>query len=216
MSELNPAPFIPVAQVPKPQVQNDIVETIQESAPRPSKRSRKSEIIMSNTDDTFEVNHTIKKAARRSEPGSRKVNRRASGQGLGANADVIPLTPEEDLKYCRHMINRMVTGPGFWTRLVGPFKNPVDPIADKAPNYFDVVKRPMDLRTVQSKMNKGDYSTAAEFEADIRLIFQNCYEYWTQDDQVFKSCIDLENYFNSQWNARHKWVAPPIKAEAIE
>ena len=49
---------------------------------------------------------------------------------------------EKDLAYCRHLITRMLSGPGFWTRLVGPFTNPVDPSIDNVPNYCDVVKKP--------------------------------------------------------------------------
>jgi hypothetical protein len=164
-------------------------------------------------DDVYEVKPIIKKA-RKSEPTARKINRRASGPNT-APENIVPLTPEEDLNYCRGMISRMLSGPGYWTRLVGPFRNPVDPVSDNVPNYFDVVKRPMDLRTIKGKMDRNEYTTAAEFEADIRLICQNCYEYWTENDKPFKDCLDFEDYFNKQWNARHKW-APTIKTEIID
>lgn len=82
----------------------------------------------------------------------------------------------------------MIRGPGFWARLVGPFKQPVDLVVDNVPNYFDVVKHPMDLSTIRAKMANGAYTTASEFEADVRLIFQNCYEYWTQDYPIWKNC----------------------------
>jgi hypothetical protein len=178
------------------------------------KRIRKSEVGFSNAaDDVYEVKPIVKKA-RKSEPTGRKVNRRASGPNTGPE-NTVPLTPEEDLNYCRGMISRMLSGPGYWTRLVGPFRNPVDPVSDNVPNYFDVVKRPMDLRTIKGKMDRGEYTTAAEFESDIRLICQNCYEYWTENDKPFKDCLDFEDYFNKQWNARHKW-APTIKAEIID
>jgi hypothetical protein len=190
--------------------------------PRPAaKRSRKSEVAApaaaaSFADELVEIKPPPpKKAVRKSEPNRRASNnRRASAQV--ASGEVVPLSPEKEMEFCRDLIVRMFKGPGFWTRLVGPFKNPVDPTVDNVPNYFDVVKRPMDLRTIQGKMNRNEYNTAAEFEADIRQIFQNCYEYWTQDDPIFKNCVDFENYFNTQWGARHKWNTPTIKTEIID
>jgi len=218
MSELPAAPAYSV-QAPKRQIQFQAGE-IDNEQPRPApKRSRKSEVGSSAAplgfgDEPFEIKPVIKKAARKSEPNRRvNNNRRASGQ---VAAEIQPLSSEKEMDFCRDLIQRMFKGPGFWTRLVGPFKKPVDPTTDNVPNYFDVVKRPMDLQTIQGKMNRGEYVTAAEFEADIRLIFQNCYEYWTQDDAIFKNCTDFENYFNTQWAARHKWSFPVIKTEVID
>jgi len=184
--------------------------------PRPYKRARKSDSGLTNgaPDEEFEVKPVVKKAARRSEPG-RRINRRASAQGPGPK-DPSEMDPELDMTYCRELIGRMLSGPGFWTRLVGPFKDPVDPVAHNCPRYFDVVKHPMCLRQVKDKMDRNEYANSAEFEADIRLIFQNCFEYWTPEDQVFKDCLAFEKYFNEKWSMRHKWSPPTIKTEVID
>lgn len=39
-----------------------------------------------------------------------------------------------------------------------PFRVPVDPILHKVPNYFEIVKSPMDLRTMEKKLKNGEYS----------------------------------------------------------
>ena len=190
-------------------VESDVIEQ-----PRPAnKRPRKSEVGVDNVagDEPYEVKPTTKKIARRSDAG-RRNSRRISTQ--------VPVTivesADKDLGFCRDLITRMLSGPGFWTRLVGPFTNPVDPQIDNIPNYFDVVKRPMCLRVVKAKLDNGEYASGSEFEADIRLIFQNCYEYWTQDDPIFKKCEEFENYFSEQWAKKHKWPGPQIKAEVID
>ncbi len=186
--------------------------------PRPSiKRSRKSDVgptingIIAAGDEPYEVKPP--KKPRRSEPAIRKPPRKST---LGSNGEPITLSPDYEMAFCRDLINRMLSGPGFWTRLVGPFKNPVDPALDNVPNYLTVGKRPMDLRTIHGKMARGEYGDAKQFEADVRLIFQNCYEYWTENDAIFKQCGDFEKYFNEKWNARHKWQAPSIKSEVVE
>ncbi|KUJ10383.1 Bromodomain-containing protein [Mollisia scopiformis] len=179
--------------------------------PRPStKRSRKTDVgPHPGPDDAFDIK-PIKKQARRSEPARRNTNNSRS-----AAVEPAPLTPEKELAFCRDLITRMVSGPGFWTRLVAHFKHPVDPVASNMPNYFAVVKRPMSLMVIKGKMDRNEYATSAEFLADIHQIFQNCYEYWTNEDQVFKDCERLQKYFNEQWDDRHKWVSK-IKAEVID
>jgi len=165
-------------------------------------------------DDTFELKPSIKKIPRKSEP-----IRRPSGnipRRPNATPDV-PITPEADLASCRLLINRMLTAPSYWTRYVKSFREPVDPSKDHVPNYFDVVKRPMDLKTIQAKMDRNEYKTADEFEKDVRQIFQNAYEYWQREDEVFKECERFEAFFNNQWVARHgKGGASRVKAEILE
>lgn len=62
-----------------------------------------------------------------------------------------------------------------------PFIDPVDPIALGIPDYFDVVKHPMDLSTVMKGLRDNSrspqqhmYRGFNEFAADVRLIFDNC------------------------------------------
>ncbi len=45
----------------------------------------------------------------------------------------------------------------------------------EAPDYYEVIKKPMDLRIVQKKI--GKYNTFEEFKADLDLIWNNCLEY---------------------------------------
>jgi hypothetical protein len=169
-------------------------------------------------DDAFEIKPSIKKPARKSEP-IRRVSTSTStaARRQTGNPGDFNITPEADLAACRLLINRMLTAPSYWTRYVKSFREPVDPTRDHVPNYFDVVKRPMDLKTIQGKMDRGEYAIAAEFERDVRQIFQNAYEYWQRDDEVFKECERFEAFFNSQWAQRHgKGSSSRIKAEIME
>ena len=184
------------------------------------KRSRKSAVdLVTPPDDVFEVKLNLKKPARKSEHNWRG-KRRASAPTPAAS-DIDPnFTLENEMDYCRELIKRMNSGPGYWARYVANFKKPVDPVLDNAPNYFDVVKKPMCLSMMKSKMDNGEYLTGAEFEADIRLIFQNCYEYWTPTDQIWKECELFEDFFNTQWSQRSRYAAgkrhiSSVKTEAI-
>jgi len=216
----NPAnpPLVPRSPAKRPLFQNP--EEVEVEQPRPSnKRARKSAIDLVNSapDEAFEVKPSVKKPIRKSEP-SRRTSHRVSAPATTVDNDPT-FTPEKEMEYCRDLIKRMVSGPGYWTRYVPNFKKPVDPEIDNAPNYFDVVKKPMCLNIMKAKMDNGEYATAAEFEADIRLIFQNCYEYWTPADPIWKECETFENFFNNQWAQRHKYTghgSKKVKAEVID
>jgi hypothetical protein len=41
------------------------------------------------------------------------------------------------------------------------------------PQYYTIIKQPMDLQTVQNRIDKGSYSTIEAFMMDLRLIWHN-------------------------------------------
>ncbi|KND04068.1 uncharacterized protein SPPG_01510 [Spizellomyces punctatus DAOM BR117] len=51
-----------------------------------------------------------------------------------------------------------------------PFTEPVSGV----PDYYDIIKHPMDLRTMGEHLEDGKYQSIAEFEAEFALIVQNC------------------------------------------
>lgn len=96
---------------------------------------------------------------------------------------------------------------GFWTRLVGPFRDPVEPVEDGVPDYFDKVKRPMDLSTIKAKMDRKDYSNDEEFAADVRQIFENCFKYWKKGDPMWNAGEKLQKTFEDKFSHMNKWIA---------
>uniref|UniRef100_A0A060T7R8 SAGA complex subunit Spt7 n=1 Tax=Blastobotrys adeninivorans TaxID=409370 RepID=A0A060T7R8_BLAAD len=46
-----------------------------------------------------------------------------------------------------------------------------------APNYFNVIKNPMDLNTVMKKLKSFQYKSKKEFVSDLMLIWRNCLTY---------------------------------------
>ncbi|KAH8749546.1 Bromodomain-containing protein, partial [Diaporthe sp. PMI_573] len=59
-----------------------------------------------------------------------------------------------------------------------PFKEPVDPIIDNVPDYFEKVTKAMDLHTImKTKMDQELYTNDEEFLADMNQIFANCKTY---------------------------------------
>ena len=56
-----------------------------------------------------------------------------------------------------------------------PFYQPVDVKALNLHDYHEVIKKPMDLSTIQKNFDNNIYKTKDEFAADVRLIFENCF-----------------------------------------
>lgn len=46
-----------------------------------------------------------------------------------------------------------------------------------APNYFNIIKRPMDLNTVMKKLKGFQYKSKSDFVEDLMLIWNNCLKY---------------------------------------
>ncbi|GES87594.1 bromodomain-containing protein [Rhizophagus clarus] len=64
------------------------------------------------------------------------------------------------------------------------------------------IKYPMDLLTINSKLENNQYTLLEEFEDDIRLIFCNCYTYNDVESKVYYLGKELEAVFNKKWNEK--------------
>lgn len=66
-------------------------------------------------------------------------------------------------------------------------------------DYFDIIKKPMDLGTVKEKMDSRAYESAAEFAVDIRRIFSNCYKYNPPEHDVVAMARKLQDVFEMRY-----------------
>ncbi|MCJ1271996.1 hypothetical protein MMC22_011902 [Lobaria immixta] len=109
-----------------------------------------------------------------------------------------------ELKFCQHVMNEL-SKPKY-QHVAFPFQSPVDPVALNIPHYHKLIKNPMDLGTVGSKLSHGQYENAKEFEADVRLIFQNCYKFNPPTDPVHGMGKQLEAIFDDKWAEKARWI----------
>merc|ERR1719333_1561026 len=77
-----------------------------------------------------------------------------------------------------------------------PFKQPVDPKVN--PNYYNIVKEPMDLQTIEGKVNYNEYGCLADFIGDVTRIFENCRYFNQEGSTVAKSAQSLEQFLAKQ------------------
>mmetsp|Transcript_17915 Transcript_17915/g.20693 ORF Transcript_17915/g.20693 Transcript_17915/m.20693 type:complete len:1767 (+) Transcript_17915:908-6208(+) len=80
------------------------------------------------------------------------------------------------------------------------FAKPVDPVQFNIPDYFDVIKHPMDLGTVQKKLDKGEYRTLQDFASDVRLTFNNAILYNPDTSDVNMTSKRYAQLFEKDYN----------------
>ena len=76
------------------------------------------------------------------------------------------------------------------------FHKPVDPIELNVPNYYEIIKKPMDFSTVKKKLNNYSYTNLKEFNDDMTLIFNNCFLYNGINSYVGEICRKVKNEYN--------------------
>lgn len=71
-----------------------------------------------------------------------------------------------------------------------PFMLPVN--GDEVHDYYDVIKEPMDLATMEQKLDKDQYETVEDFIKDVLLIVRNCKRYNAETTPYAKAANKLE------------------------
>uniref|UniRef100_A0A671PD44 Nucleosome-remodeling factor subunit BPTF-like n=1 Tax=Sinocyclocheilus anshuiensis TaxID=1608454 RepID=A0A671PD44_9TELE len=98
-----------------------------------------------------------------------------------------PLT-DKDYEGLKRILRSLQSHKMAW-----PFLEPVDP--NDAPDYYGIIKEPMDLSTMEERLQNRFYSKLTEFVADMTKIFDNC-RYYNPSDSPFYQCAEfLESFF---------------------
>ena len=83
------------------------------------------------------------------------------------------------LQRCRAVFNRLCISP-----LILDFLEPYPLNVAGAADYYRVIKAPMWLREVHSRLADGAYDNEFDFAWDMRLIFSNCLSYNAVDSEL--------------------------------
>ncbi|XP_050524118.1 bromodomain-containing protein 3-like isoform X2 [Daktulosphaira vitifoliae] len=104
--------------------------------------------------------------------------------------------PTEALKACTEVLKELFTKKH--AAYAWPFYKPVDAAWLGLHDYHDIIKKPMDLGTVKTKLDNREYKNSKEFAADVNLIFANCYKYNPKDHDVVAMAKKLQAVFESK------------------
>ncbi|KAK4176199.1 hypothetical protein QBC36DRAFT_12761 [Triangularia setosa] len=97
----------------------------------------------------------------------------------------------------------------------GAFLQPVDVVALQIPTYYKVVKKPMDLSTMATKLHNGEYASAKDVERDFDLIVKNAKAFNGEDHPVTIAGYKLQSLFRAEMNRKDEWLARNAPPEVI-
>ena len=75
------------------------------------------------------------------------------------------------------------------------FHKPVDPEELNIPDYFNIIKNPMDFSTIKKKLANFTYSNLKEFCKDMDLVFENCYTYNGRNTYIGDICTRIKKEY---------------------
>ncbi|KAM6941308.1 bromodomain-containing protein 4-like isoform 1-T2 [Lycodopsis pacificus] len=76
-----------------------------------------------------------------------------------------------------------------------PFQSPVDAIKLALPDYYKIIKIPMDMGTIKKRLENNYYWNAYECIQDFNTMFTNCYIYNKPGDDIVLMAEALEKVF---------------------
>ncbi|GMI77711.1 hypothetical protein like AT5G46550 [Hibiscus trionum] len=168
-------------------------------------------ILRTPVPQSFEVGQQLSSSLdrkRKSCAGDSKETHGASkhqleGMIMGGPQDKRRKMDRSTTQQCTTLLNDLMKHPAGWV-----FSQPVDPIALKIPDYFSIIKNPMDLGTIKSKLAKKAYRNLEEFVADIKLTFSNAMLYNPPSNNVHKMAEEMYEFFEARWKSlEEKWNA---------
>ncbi|XP_011652479.1 transcription factor GTE10 isoform X1 [Cucumis sativus] len=127
------------------------------------------------------------------------AKRSSSGRFESAKPAAVSASSTASLKQCEQLLQRLMSHTFGWV-----FNTPVDVVKLNIPDYFTVIKHPMDLGTVKSKLTAGEYTHPLDFAADVRLTFSNAMTYNPPANDVHTMAKTLSKFFEVRWKTIEK------------
>jgi bromodomain-containing factor 1 len=123
---------------------------------------------------------------------------------------------QPDLRFCETVLTELTSAKNQLINI--PFLQPVDPVALSIPDYFKIIKKPMDLGTMGEKLATGNYQTAKEFENDMNQVFKNCFKFNPVGSPVHDQGREMEALFKTLWAGKAEYLAKhtPGKAQSLD
>ncbi|NWW64572.1 KAT2A acetyltransferase, partial [Ifrita kowaldi] len=119
-----------------------------------------------------------------SVPGIRETGWKPLGKEKGKELK----DPDQLYNMLKNLLAQIKTHPSAW-----PFMEPVK--KSEAPDYYEIIRFPIDLKTMTERLKNRYYVTKKLFIADLQRIITNCREYNPPDSDYCKCANTLEKFF---------------------
>lgn len=120
--------------------------------------------------------------------------------GWSPDMDELARQPRHGPNYSQllHLLNDMQNHASSW-----PFLHPVS--REDVADYYEVIKEPMDLSTMETKLEADNYAIPEDFVRDAKLVFDNCRKYNNETTPYAKCANKLEKFMWQQIKGIPEW-----------
>ncbi|XP_042038874.1 transcription factor GTE4-like isoform X1 [Salvia splendens] len=164
---------------------NEFIEK-EKRTPKANQYYRNSEFLLGKDRLPSESNKRLKTNNRRKRSGEQE---HAMGFGFGFDKN-----RNQVLKNCSSLLQRLMKHKFSWV-----FNEPVNAKQLGLVDYHDVIKHPMDLGTIKTRLSQNFYKSPREFADDVRLVFRNAMTYNPKGQDVHLMAEQLSQIFEERW-----------------
>jgi hypothetical protein len=83
--------------------------------------------------------------------------------------------------------------------------------ANLVPDYYRVIKKPVDFATMKKRLDLKEYQTPQHFYQDFKLMIRNCFTFNPAGSIVHNAGAELQKVFEDKWKG-----LPPLRAPSPE
>ncbi|XP_019193459.1 PREDICTED: transcription factor GTE4-like isoform X3 [Ipomoea nil] len=127
--------------------------------------------------------------------GNRKKHGGEFGHGFGFNFGS-EKHKNQVFRRCSALLQKLMKHNYGWV-----FNKPVDAYALGLHDYHDIIKHPMDLGTIKTRLSQNWYKSPREFAEDVRLVFRNAMTYNPKGQDVHVMAEQMSKIFEEKWAA---------------
>mmetsp|Transcript_1232 Transcript_1232/g.3303 ORF Transcript_1232/g.3303 Transcript_1232/m.3303 type:complete len:563 (-) Transcript_1232:196-1884(-) len=83
------------------------------------------------------------------------------------------------------------------------------PVSKDQPRYYDVVQKPIDMKTVSERLSKRIYNSPMDFKEDMDQMWVNCFLYNLPDSDAHKNGVKCQRKCEELWqesNLEDRWL----------
>nr|GMC76680.1 transcription factor GTE4-like [Ipomoea batatas] len=125
--------------------------------------------------------------------GNRKKHGGEFGHGFGFNFGS-EKHKNQVFRRCSALLQKLMKHNYGWV-----FNKPVDAYALGLHDYHDIIKHPMDLGTIKTRLSQNWYKSPREFAEDVRLVFHNAMTYNPKGQDVHIMAEQMSKIFEERW-----------------
>lgn len=149
-------------------------------------RSRSAKSLYCELSDDFSANGTDEEAINHKKKRTKTIE-----ASPGSSTSTRNLETSERIKKVDIILKDLFKHKDAW-----PFLKPVT--KRQAPDYFEVITKPIDFSTIRKKIKSFEYTDYTEIIADIRQVFENCRVYNEPGSEIYETGERVSDYFEKE------------------